>query len=199
MEYIFWIVFGYLSGSILFAEWIPKRFCHTDIREVSEDGNPGTFNVFRQCGAAMGGLVLALELGKGFFPVQAALRAVDSGRWPFALVLAAPVLGHAFPVKDRRSGGKSIAVSFGVLLGLYPMLAPALLLAASYLLFSIVIVIGPHAIRSIAAFGMWAAVYCQMPGNAALHLGVCLIAFVVIGKHLVSEGRHQRQRDRFSR
>lgn len=199
MEYIFWIVFGYLSGSILFAEWLPKRFCHTDIRAVSEDGNPGTFNVFQQCGAVMGSLVLVLELGKGFFPVHIALQAVDPERWPVALVLAAPVLGHAFPVKNRRSGGKSIAVSFGVLLGLYPVMLPVLLLAASYLLFSLVMVIGPHSIRSIAAFGTWAAVCCQMPGNAALHLGFCLIALVVVGKHLVNEWHHPQRSGRFSR
>ena len=50
-EYIFWIVLGYLSGSLLFALWLPRWICHVDIRQVSEDKNPGTFNVFQHCGA----------------------------------------------------------------------------------------------------------------------------------------------------
>lgn len=199
MEYLFWMIFGYLSGSILFAELLPRWFCHVDIRKISEDGNPGTFNVFQQCGAMMGSLVLALELAKGFFPVHMALQAVNPERWPFALVLAAPVVGHAFPVQHIRKGGKSIAVSFGALLGLHPVLLPAVLLAASYLVFSLVVVIGSHAVRSMAAFGMWAAFCCRIPGNEALHLGALLIASVVIGKHLVSEWNHPRQRNRFSR
>lgn len=196
MEYIVWIVLGYLSGSILFAELLPRWFCHVDIRAVSEDGNPGTFNVFQQCGMLLGSLVLVLELAKGFFPVHMAQQAVDPGRWPFALVLAAPVIGHAFPVQRVRKGGKSIAVSFGALLGLYPVLAPALLLAASYLVFSLVVVIGSHAVRSMAAFGMWAALCCRLPGDGTLHLGALLIASVVIGKHLVSEWKHPGQRKR---
>ena len=204
MKYLFWIISGYLSGSILFAEWFPKQFCHIDIRAVSEDGNPGTFNVFQQCGALMGSLVLALELGKGFFPVHAALRVAEPGRLPFALILAAPVLGHAFPMHIHfprchdKKGGKAIAVSFGVLLGLHPMIAPVLLLAASYLLFSLVFVIGPHSVRSIIAIGVWAAICCRMPFDASLRLGFCLIALVVIGKHLISEWHHPRQDARFS-
>ena len=61
-EYIFWIVLGYLSGSLLFALWLPRWICHVDIRQVSEDKNPGTFNVFQHCGAWMGSMVLACLL-----------------------------------------------------------------------------------------------------------------------------------------
>ena len=65
-------------------------------------------------------------------------------------VLAAPVAGHIFPVFHRFRGGKGIAVSFGVLLGLYPYMKPVLLLASCFLLFSFVIVITPNYHKTFA-------------------------------------------------
>lgn len=184
MDYLFWIVFGYLSGSLLFALWLPRLICHVDVTQVSDDGNPGTFNVFQHCGAVLGGIVLALELGKAFFPVHMASQAVDMGRWPFALVIAAPVLGHAFPFWDHKKGGKSIAASFGALLGLHPLLMPVILLAGCYLLFSLVVVINPHAIRSMATFAVWMAGCCRILGPSVIALGCCLVGLTVIGKHV---------------
>lgn len=184
MEYIFWIVLGYLSGSVLFAGWLPKWLCGVDICAVSDDGNPGTFNVFQQCGAAMGILVLMLELGKAFLPVHMALEAVDARQWPFALVVAAPVLGHAFPVWNHFRGGKAIAASFGAMLGLYPGLLPVGMLAACYLIFSLILVINPHSMRSIVTFAVWAAGCRRLFGKTAVYAGCCLIALIVSGKHL---------------
>lgn len=183
-EYIFWIVLGYLSGSLLFALWLPRWICHVDIRQVSEDKNPGTFNVFQHCGAWMGSMVLALEIGKAFLPVHMASQAVDMGRWPFALVLAAPVLGHAFPFWNCKKGGKSIAASFGSLLGLHPLLLPAVLLAGCYLLFTLVIVINPHSMRSIVTFAVWMAGCGRILGPSVISLGCFLIGVTVIGKHV---------------
>ena len=55
----------------------------------------------------------------------------------FAAVMAAPVLGHAYSVYHRGRGGKAIAVSFGVLLGLVPagIWRPLAMLVLFYLLF----------------------------------------------------------------
>ena len=44
--YFFYMISGFLLGSILFAYEIPLLVRHIDIRDVSEDGNPGTFNAF---------------------------------------------------------------------------------------------------------------------------------------------------------
>lgn len=44
--YVFYILFGYLSGSVLYSYLIPKHFCHVDVRTVHEDRNPGAFNAF---------------------------------------------------------------------------------------------------------------------------------------------------------
>ena len=51
MSYAVMSVLGYLSGSIMYAYLIPKIFLNKDIREESEDGNPGTANVFLNAGS----------------------------------------------------------------------------------------------------------------------------------------------------
>ena len=43
---IFFSIAGYLSGSILYAYWIPKILFQKDICALSPDGNPGTANAF---------------------------------------------------------------------------------------------------------------------------------------------------------
>lgn len=68
-SYLGFVIGGYLLGSILFAYVLPKLTRHIDIREMSEDGNPGTYNAFRYGGVICGICVLLLELLKGFLPV----------------------------------------------------------------------------------------------------------------------------------
>ena len=45
-SYLGFVIGGYLLGSILFAYVLPKLTRHIDIREMSEDGNPGTAGAF---------------------------------------------------------------------------------------------------------------------------------------------------------
>lgn len=60
-RYYFFILFGYLSGSILFARILPKYLRHIDICALSDDGNPGVFNAFRHAGPVIGTLTLCLR------------------------------------------------------------------------------------------------------------------------------------------
>ena len=120
--YLFYSFFGYLSGSVLYSYLIPKYFCHVDVRTVNEDQNPGAFNAFSVAGLRIGLLCVLCDIGKGFLPVFLAAHssAVSMGSWIFALILLAPVAGHAWPFLQPAKGGKAISVSFGVLLGLLP-------------------------------------------------------------------------------
>lgn len=74
------MVMGFCLGSILFAYEIPRMVKHVDIRQISEDGNPGTFNAFAAAGVGWGILVLLAELLKGFFPYICAAK--ERGRIP---------------------------------------------------------------------------------------------------------------------
>ena len=130
--YLFYLLFGYLSGSVLYSYLIPKHFCHVDVRTTNEDQNPGAFNAFSAAGPRVGLFCVLCDIGKGFLPVFLAVHssAVSMGSWLFALILLAPVAGHAWPFLQLSKGGKAISVSFGVLLGLLPDLRPALLQAS---------------------------------------------------------------------
>ena len=211
---IFFIFAGYLSGSILFAYLIPKYFYHIDICRLSDDQNPGAFNAFTHTGIRTGTLILLLELAKGFFPVHIALHVLSPTDPLFALVLAAPVIGHAFPLFHPRMGGKAIAVSFGLvlaapvighafplfhprmggkaiavsfgcLLGLYPDLRPVLTLAAFYLIFSLLLVIDPHLFRSMITYLCLCLNVLRTVPLAPIRYGTILISIVVILRHAV--------------
>lgn len=185
------VIVGYLSGSVLYSYLLPKYLMKVDVTKESSDGNPGAANAFLHAGVPMGILVLLLELLKGYLPVHIALRFVDSAKWVFGLVLAAPVLGHAYPFWGWRKGGKAIAVSFGVLLGLIPDWKPVLLLASCYLLFSLVIVIKPHFFRSVFTFLVFFAGIIWEKAAIGIVLGSGILSCVVIRKHLV---RYQNER-----
>ena len=161
-SYLGFVIGGYLLGSILFAYVLPKLTRHIDIREMSEDGNPGTYNAFRYGGLVCGICVLLLELLKGFFPVWLCERTAGLQSLWFAAVMAAPVLGHAYSIYHRGRGGKAIAVSFGVLLGLVPagIWQPLAMLVLFYLLFSLLLKIKSHARRSVVTYLCFAAGTC---------------------------------------
>lgn len=182
--YLFYMVSGFLLGSILFACEIPKCLKHIDVRELSEDGNPGTFNAFVYGGIGCGILVLLAELLKGFLPVYLCSRRVGRESLWFAGVLAAPVLGHAFSIFHRGKGGKGIAVSFGVLLGLIPWWTPALVLAGFYLFFSLVFPVKSHLKRSVITFGCFCMTSLFPGWEPAVRLGILFLCITVIYKHV---------------
>lgn len=53
-EFTFFILIGYLSGSVMYGYVLPKVCKHIDIRELSDDGNPGTANAFKYAGVPIG-------------------------------------------------------------------------------------------------------------------------------------------------
>ena len=182
-RYALFALAGYLSGSILFAYWIPRLMLRIDTAEVSPDKNPGVFNAFRYAGKRCGIPALACEILKGSLPVFLAAKSLDVWSLWFALVMAAPVLGHAFPVWHRFHGGKSIAVSFGVLVGLFPEAMPFLLLAGLYIFFSVALIIDTHLWRSIAVFDLFGAAAILLVAAPGLRLGCLAISLLVSAKH----------------
>ena len=122
---VIYALIGYLSGSVLYAEVFCGIFGRKNAIEQSRDANPGTANAFLYGGFWCGICTLIFDMAKGFVPVYAYVHmtqmnlAESNG---LALVLAAPVAGHIFPVWHHFKGGKGIAVSFGSLLGLIRIL-----------------------------------------------------------------------------
>lgn len=142
-------VVGILCGSILFSRYLPKWIKKVDIVALSDDHNPGTANAMQHAGISVGLLCLLGDIFKGVIPVHVALRLGLESGCLFSLIMAAPVLGHAYSLYHRGRGGKAIAVSFGVLIGLMPIhTEPIFALCTIYLFFSLVVRIRPHTRRT---------------------------------------------------
>jgi acyl phosphate:glycerol-3-phosphate acyltransferase len=114
MDWLFALLLGYLLGSIPFGLLLAKAAGKGDIREVGS-GNIGATNVLRTGSKGLAAAVLLLDAAKGFAAVWLA-----GLWWPEAAVLAAlgAVLGHCFPAWLRFRGGKGVATTLGVCLGL---------------------------------------------------------------------------------
>ena len=182
------VVLGYLSGSVLFAR-VLAGLMGKDILTTSKDENPGTSNAFRYGGFACGAGTLLGDFIKGFLPVWLFLRGGDAfPRLALALVVAAPVVGHAFPVFYGFRGGKGIAVSFGCLLGLLPAWQPLGLFIGSFLFFSLVVRSAPHFQRTIAAY-LGGLICMALTGQPAeMLLGFFLMTCVVCLRLHMSKG-----------
>ncbi len=180
-----YMILGYLSGSVLFAQVFSKVFHKEGMIENSRDQNPGTANAFMQGGFWCGLLTLAGDLLKGFVPVFLFMHdgapeethALLSG-----LVIAAPVIGHGFPLFYGFRGGKGIAVTFGCLLGLLPMWQPVAALAAFFLFFSVVLRITPHYHRTLAAYLCALVCVLCIQGGAYISAGFMIITLTVCTK-----------------
>lgn len=182
-RWLFFIVAGYLSGSILFGYEIPRLWKGVDVRRESDDGNPGTFNAFACGGIGCGIVTLMAELLKGIWPVALCVKNLGEESLLFALVMAAPVAGHACSIFHHGKGGKAIAVSFGVLLGLFPFWRPLVILACYYLLFSLAVPVKSHAKRTVFAFLCFGITCIWMVKQQAVLLGSLLMSGIVVYKH----------------
>ncbi|MEI6513750.1 MAG: glycerol-3-phosphate 1-O-acyltransferase PlsY [bacterium] len=115
----FIIIFAsYLLGSIPFGLLIAKRLRGIDIR-LEGSGNIGATNVYRVVGPAAGLAVFTLDLLKGAVPCWVMLMVNPDKTWAMVAGLAA-IIGHRLSVFLKFKGGKSVATSFGILIGIAP-------------------------------------------------------------------------------
>jgi glycerol-3-phosphate acyltransferase PlsY len=140
---------GYLLGSVPFGLVISKG-CGVDVRRAGS-GNIGATNVWRVLGWRCGLSAFVLDALKGLLPAALAPRVWLLAGVPFAAarggeqrlyiawlaVGAAAIVGHVFPVYLRFRGGKGVATSLGVLLGIWPY----------------------YTIPGLICFGLWVVVF----------------------------------------
>jgi len=110
------ILFAYLIGSLASAVLISRLMGLPDPR-AHGSGNPGATNVLRLGNRRAAAIALLGDLLKGLLPVLFAL-ALNSSNLTVAAVGLAAFLGHLYPVFFGFRGGKGVATSLGVLLGL---------------------------------------------------------------------------------
>ncbi len=117
---------GYIIGATPFG-YFAGRLRGIDIRNEGSK-NIGATNVWRVMGAAYGLPVFILDTLKGWLPAWAAHAWFHQQGWGTSLETAGgmaggicAVLGHNFTFWLKGRGGKGVATSAGVLLGLAPL------------------------------------------------------------------------------
>ncbi len=123
MRFVILIIGAYLLGSIPFG-LIIARAHGKDLRSIGS-GNIGATNLSRALGRKWAFLCFFLDVTKGLVPMLVATGFISSPPAIVELFLAlaagcSAVLGHIFPIYIKFRGGKGVATSFGVALGLWP-------------------------------------------------------------------------------
>ena len=197
MQIVGFILLGYLSGSVLYARIFARLFGKENMLERSRDKNPGTANAFMYGGFWCGLLTLLCDIGKGFLPVFFFLRIGGELRASVlatSLVIAAPVVGHVFPLFYQLRGGKGIATTFGSLLGLFPVLKPSLILAVFFLFFSLILRVSPHFYRTLMAY-VCALFYMSWKIEwQAVTIGFAVITLVICIRMLASTEEREKMK-----
>lgn len=117
-EFVPFLVLAYLIGSIPTAYWYGKVFHKVDIREMGS-GNSGATNSLRVLGKKAGITVLLIDIFKGFVVVLITRLAGFNLEDQFLISIGA-VVGHLLPIFAQFKGGKGIASSFGIIIGINP-------------------------------------------------------------------------------
>jgi len=153
MRWMIFIAGAYLVGSIPFGlilAWLHGK----DLRRIGS-GNIGATNLARALGRRWGYFCFVLDVLKGVVPMAVG-RLICSeplGTGELFLWLAvgcAAVLGHVFPIYAGFRGGKGVATSFGVALGLWPYFTVCAVMAFG--VWVVVVLLGRYiSLGSIAA------------------------------------------------
>lgn len=203
LDYLLAPVIGYLLGSCPNG-YLVSRARGIDIRQHGS-GNIGATNVLRVLGKKWGYLVFALDALKGFaavriaFAIGSASLIGDTQRDLVGIVAGlACILGHTFPVWLGFRGGKGVATSAGVLLGLMPI-AVFSVLAVWLLLFQITKYVSVASIGAALALPLFVIAYLRfgmLTGASLLPFSI-LIGGVVVWRHRSNmqrllQGKEQR-------
>jgi len=123
MYFVVLIISAYLLGSIPFGLIIAGAH-GKDLRKIGS-GNIGATNLARALGRKWACFCFSLDVLKGLLPTVTAVSICSSPPATTELFLTlvtgcAAIIGHILPVYVRFRGGKGVATSFGVALGLWP-------------------------------------------------------------------------------
>ncbi|UTF16000.1 glycerol-3-phosphate 1-O-acyltransferase PlsY [Staphylococcus epidermidis] len=184
MMIIVMLILSYLIGAFPSGLIIGKLFFKKDIRQYGS-GNTGATNSFRVLGRPAGFIVTFLDIFKGFitvffplwFPVHA--DGVISTFFTNSLIVGLfAILGHVYPIYLKFNGGKAVATSAGVVLGVNPIL----LLILAIIFFSVLKIFKYVSLSSIIA-----AINCVI-GSIIIHDYILLavsgiVSIILIIRH----------------
>jgi acyl phosphate:glycerol-3-phosphate acyltransferase len=111
MNWIVFLMIGYLCGSIPFGLLLTQAAGMGDVRKVGS-GNIGATNVLRMGNKKIAALTLLCDGLKGYLPVLAAT--FWGGEHAVLAAGFGALAGHIFPVWLKFKGGKGVATSLGI-------------------------------------------------------------------------------------
>lgn len=181
---MFWIIAAatalgaYLIGSFP-SGFLAGRARGIDLR-TQGSGNIGATNALRVLGKKWGYAVFAADIFKGWLGVTLALQAARDWLPEQAIlmgVIAAifTVVGHTFPVWLKFQGGKGIATSGGVMLGLFPPAVFLFGLAIWCGLFFTTRYVSVASIGAAIALPVGSAIMWSMGQCDALRTGIAMV------------------------
>ena len=187
MDFILFGVIAYLLGSIPTAVWIGKMRFNLDIREHGSK-NAGATNTFRVLGRNAGIFVLSVDVLKGVLAVLIPFLLNDF-EWNNDHLIHLKivsgilvVLGHIFPIFASFNGGKGVATSLGVILGIHPQ--AALICVVLFLIVFIVLnYVSLGAIVSSVAFPLLVVFVFKNENTSLTIFSVALSSAVIILHH----------------
>ncbi|GEN54035.1 glycerol-3-phosphate 1-O-acyltransferase PlsY [Halobacillus faecis] len=175
MEYVLYILIAYLLGSIPSGLIVGKIGYDTDIREHGS-GNLGGTNTFRVLGIKAGLIVTIADILKG---TAAAALPYFMGAEVIPLVIGIfAVVGHMYPVFAGFKGGKAVATSGGVILGVNPIIFAVLLLS-----FFIVLYLSKYVSLSSMISGIVGIIATLVVQDYGLTIIISLFTIFVIYRH----------------
>lgn len=135
MDYLIFSVLAYLLGSIPTAVLVGKTWYDIDVREHGSK-NAGATNTFRVLGKKPGIIVLLIDILKGALATSIPSfiipdHILNGNEHLIQIQILAAILavtGHVFPIFAQFNGGKGVATSLGVIIGLEPNAAGICLL-----------------------------------------------------------------------
>ncbi len=162
------IPLAYLIGSIPFGLLVGLAK-GIDVRK-SGSGNIGATNVSRLLGKKLGLVVFFLDMSKSLIPMLiASFIAQDQALADWLIYLLwlsvgfAGVLGHMFSVFLKFKGGKGVASSAGMMLGLYPYYTlPGAIAMGIFII--VLLVWDMISLGSIVAASLFPVIYLAAPG-----------------------------------
>ncbi|MBT3429627.1 MAG: glycerol-3-phosphate 1-O-acyltransferase PlsY [Proteobacteria bacterium] len=183
MEYLIFIIAGYLLGSVSSAVVVSRLMNLPDPRSEGS-GNPGATNVLRLGNKVAAGLTLAGDILKGVLPVLAARWLSDD---PLSVALAGTgaFFGHLFPLFFGFKGGKGVATALGVFAAVSLSVAGGL--ALTWLVVALVFRYSSlAALASAASAPLWTWWLLAAPVYTGLAM---LLALMLILRHRANIGR----------
>lgn len=179
MDYVIFGLIAYLLGSIPTGLIVGKIGFKKDIRNYGS-GNLGATNTFRVLGIKAGIIVTLGDILKGTLAAVLPILFGAEDVYPLAVGIFA-VIGHMFPIFAKFKGGKAVATSAGVILGVNPLLF--LIMIATFL---VILYLSKYVSLASMLTGIVTMIVTIIQQELGLFIVISILTIFVIYRHIAN-------------